>query len=152
MKRRFLPWLSPALAAALLLPAAASAGTCTITSSTGINFGNYMALDTTPVTATGSITVSCTGSGKVIITLSTGSGGSYNPRSMAGPSSDRLNYYIYKDVALTKLWGDGTSGTTKVSRNYSNNSKTATAYGKIPSGQNVAIGAYSDIIIVTASF
>jgi spore coat protein U-like protein len=95
----------------------------------------------------------------VTISLGTGSAGSYLPfRKMQGPSpSDTLNYNMYVDAAYAQVLGDGTGGTSNDigSATISKNSPftfTETIYGRIFSGQDPAVGAYSDPIVYTVNF
>ena len=47
---------------------------------------------------------------RIEISFSTGLGGDYDPRSMTGTGTDRLQYNLYRDSACTQIWGDGTRG------------------------------------------
>ncbi|MGH6893315.1 MAG: spore coat protein U domain-containing protein, partial [Dongiaceae bacterium] len=101
----------PKLLALLALAAAgqASAVTCTIASTT-LPFGTYSV--TGVATATATVTVSCTKqSGDTTFTyevrLNAG-GGSFTTRTMAG-GANTLDYNIYRDLANTLIWGDGTA-------------------------------------------
>jgi spore coat protein U-like protein len=97
------------------------------------------------------------------ITLSTGLAGSYTQRQMAN-GTHRLSYNLYSGVARRTVWGDGTAGTVAVpayaagSVSVNGNQTRAfdnpglTIYGRIPAGQDVAIGSYSDTITLTLSF
>src|SRR5256885_7799224 len=79
----------------MVLSTAARAATCTV-SATPVAFGSYNVFNTTPLDATGTVTVHCTGLGELSynIKLSTGLSGSYAPRQMAN-GANRLNYNLY---------------------------------------------------------
>ncbi len=61
-----------------------------------------------------------------------------------------LRYNLYVDPALTRLWGDGMSGTTPLQATA--RIITFPIYGIIPAGQNIAAGNYSDILNITINY
>lgn len=139
-----------ALAALAGLPAWAQAQestTCTVSSS-GVNFGSYDVFSTTPDDITGSITVSCSASTSYSIALSAGYG-SFATRTLTN-GSHTLDYNLYTNSTLTTVWGDGSAGTSTVSGTAA--SQTYTVYGSVPAQQNVTVGSYSDVIVVTLTF
>ncbi len=130
---------------------------CT-TSASGVAFGSYDPFSASPSTSSGSVTVDCTLSvalaGSYDIALSTGASGSYASRQMAKGAS-RLNYNLYTSPALTQIWGDNTGGTTSVNKGFAALlffSQSTSIYARIPAGQNVAAGPYSDTIVVTVTY
>lgn len=142
---------------------ARAAADCTI-STTGVFFGNYDPLVTTNTDATGDLTVVCThlsgGATHVnyTVALSAGSSGSYAQRRMrAGVAI--LNYNLFDSAARTRIWGNGTGGTSRVAGSLRVNPgahRIAEAshpiHGRIPALQAVATGNYSDTIVVTLTF
>lgn len=144
---------SPAKAACAPL----SLCTCTVTA-TGVSFGNYNVVNAAPTDSTGTVRVRCTLlvalAGSFTVDLSTGSSGTYAQRTLHnGPSS--LDYNLYTDVARTQIWGNGSGGSFRVTRNFTallSVDQTVTVYGRIRSGQNVPAGSYSDTIIVTVTY
>jgi spore coat protein U-like protein len=52
---------------------------------------------------------------------------------------------------MVTVWGDGSAGTSTVPLRKVNRNRpaTTTIYGRIPPGQNVSVGAYSDSVTVT---
>ena len=132
---------------------------CTV-STTPTAFGNYLPLSGSANTSNATVSVTCNSTISLLVSyslaLSTGTGGSFAARSMAGGAS-RLAYQLYRDSAYSQIWGDGTSATytvtdgyllsvlTPVTRNY-------TAYGRIPASQNVATGGYTDTIMVLLTY
>jgi spore coat protein U-like protein len=118
----------------------AAAATCTL-SSTALSFGTYAIA--TADTATATVTVSCTKqTGDTTFTyevqLNAG-GGTLTTRTLAS-GANTLNYNIYRDLANTQIWGDGTapSSVNTGSFNFSavavggTLTQTFTAYGTIP--------------------
>jgi spore coat protein U-like protein len=142
---------------------ARAAADCAI-STTGVAFGNYDPTITTNTNATGNLTVVCThvsgGATRVNYTmaLSAGSSGSYAQRRMRAGTAT-LNYNLFDSAALTRIWGNGSAGTALVPGSMLVNpggnrvvQVTHPIYGRIPASQAVAIGNYSDTIVVTLTF
>lgn len=129
---------------------------CTINTSP-IRFGNYDPFLGTPSDTAGTITINCTSEVvKATLTLSQSStSGSFNPRQMKGSGgADLLNYNIYTDVARTVIFGNGAGGTADIGLKRPTGppaswSRMIDIYGRIPPGQNVSVGSYSDTLTVT---
>ena len=159
--RRAIPPLVAALA--LLGGGEAHALDCLV-SVTGVAFGIYDPLVTTPTDSTGNVRVRCvhTGGGAVranyTVDLSTGSSNSYDRRQMrSGPSV--LNYNLYNGATRTQVWGNGIGGSVRVSYsllvtpgNFAQNIMDHPIYGRIPAAQAVDTGIYTDTILVTLTF
>jgi spore coat protein U-like protein len=147
--------MRPALALLCLLvwPAAAAAQ-CTV-SATGVNFGAYDVFSSTARDSTGSITYRCLLPLAVQITLSTGSAGSFSPRTLR-KGAEPLNYNLYRDSGRSTVWGDGSSGTSIYSATVTALQVAVdilvTVFGRIPAGQDVSAGSYTDTITVTINF
>ena len=142
---------------------ARAAADCAI-STTGVAFGNYDPLVTTNADATGNLTVVCThisgGATRVTYTaaLSAGGSGNYAQRRMRAGTAT-LNYNLFDSAARTRIWGNGTGGTTRVAGSLLVNpganrvvQASHPIYGRIPAMQAVATGNYSDSIVVTLTF
>ena len=129
---------------------------CTINTSS-IRFGNYDSFSSTPSDTAGTITINCTSDVvKANLTLSQSStSGSFNPRQMKrSGGTDLLNYNIYTDVARTIIFGNGAGGTTDIGLKRPTGipapwSQMIDIYGRIPPGQDIPVGGYSDILTVT---
>ncbi len=142
--------------------AAATVVNCTASAS-GIAFGIYNPLSAVANASTGSLKVTCSGSGTgsanvtLKVTLSTGLSGSYATRKLFS-AANKLNYNIYWSTAYNQIVGDGTGGSFAgsagpfVVRAGGSNFATGTFYGLIPASQDVAPGAYSDVIVVTVTY
>jgi len=144
-------------AIALLAPMQSWAVSCT-TSAQPVAFGNYDPLSASATDSTGDVSVTCTNLVSLFVnytvSLSTG-GGSYATRQMAS-GANRLNYNLYTDLTHLLVWGDGTSGTSKVSAGFLvvvlGITAHHTVYGRIPARQNASVGSYSDTITVTVNY
>ena len=157
---RLRPVLAHTCAATLLCTLASSAsaailGDCSV-SAGGVAFGVYDASVPTPLTSTGTISVSCTlvtNASPVTIDLSSGASGSFSTRTMSN-GIDILNYNLFQDIAQTMIWGDGTGGSTRFSAKVTPGrpTLTATIYGLLPASQDVGAGSFLDTITVTVNY
>ncbi len=125
---------------------------CTV-STTATSFGMYDIFSTFPTDSTGSITITCDESPPpnvtVLIGPSPNSGGFYPRKMRLTGGNDLLNYNLYTDATYTNVWGDGTSGTNVLTEKaHKNRPLTLIIYGRIPTGQDVSAGSYSDILTV----
>jgi spore coat protein U-like protein len=139
------------VAAVLCVPRPAHAA-CTITT-TNMAFGNYNVFSTTALNSTSTITYRCGTDSNISVMLSTGSSGSFNPRTMLRVA-EPLNYNLYRNAARTNIWGDGTGGTQYYTRaNPPNDTNVVlTVYGRIPALQDVSAGGYLDYVTATINF
>ena len=107
--------------------------------------------------SSGQITLTCTGAGNISydVTLSSGQSGNELSRYLSS-SSVHLSYNVYKDTSHTQVFGDGAGGTYTFSNTWSvpsgTSSRVGSFYGAIPSGQNVAPGAFTDSLVVMISY
>jgi spore coat protein U-like protein len=144
------------------LARAATTVNCTASTS-GIAFGVYNPLSALADASTGTLKVTCNGSGTgsanvtLNVTLSAGLSGSYATRKMFS-GVNALNYNIYWSTAYNQIVGDGTGGSFAGSAGPfvvpagGSNFATGTFYGLIPASQDVAPGAYSDVVVVTVTY
>jgi spore coat protein U-like protein len=144
-----------------------AAANCTVGAS-GVSFGIYDPLLGSADDSTGQVSVTCTATFPPIVetvdytvSLSSGSSGSFSARRMQAGSS-RLNYNLYTTSARSagQIWGDTTGGSANMSGAMTigfffwptTHTDLLTIYGRIPPGQDVAAGSYTDTIIVTVTF
>jgi spore coat protein U-like protein len=66
--------------------------------------------------------------------------------------TNTVNYNMYTDVGRTKIWGDGTAGSSVNPQTGTGAAQAITVYGRIPTGQTPATGTYNDTITVTLTF
>ena len=150
------PRLFLASIAAVIVLSASNAyaqASCSI-SVTSVNFGSYNVFGGSATDSTGTITYNCNNqANNVGVTLSKGVSASYNPRTMT-KAGEVLNYNLYRDAARTSIWGDGTAGTVTYTRNNppNGNDVTLTIYGRVPAGQDVSAGVYSDTVSAVINF
>ncbi len=131
-----------------------AAAACHVATSS-LSFGTYDVFAGTDVRSTATITVTCRLVPPPTVTIAIGAGAHADrpgPRHMAAGSS-RLRYNVYRDPALTQVWGDGTgSGGTVTHVVPKNTPWVATLYGRIPAQQNVRAGVYNDTLVVTITW
>lgn len=144
---------------------AQAAVSCTVSVGGGVAFGVYNPLSALPTDATGTVEVTCTATGwppgwqsvSLTSSYSTGSSGNYSTRTLRS-GANVLAYNLYFDAAHTRIRGDGTGGSmtggpvTLRVRPGRPDSTSSPIYGRIPAGQDVAPGAYSDLIVVTITY
>ena len=140
----------------LLLSSANSWAACVVTAPT-LSFGPYDGLSGAPATTSATAVVTCNETPPPTVTLELGPSavsGGFFPRQMRHDSgSDRLAYNFYVDAGGAAVWGDGTGGTaTRSDRVFKNKPWTVTLYGRIPAGQDVSAGSYSDTLTITINF
>lgn len=156
MKRLFRSTV-PALIvlATAMWPARARAASCTVTV-TAMSFGNYDVFATSPLSSTATIAYRCQPGIPVnppILTASPGNGTLANRFMLQGAS--QLLYNIYVDPAGSAIFGNGAGGTAAITGVLISNARLNgdnVIYGRIPAGQDVVPGLYTDSIVVTINF
>lgn len=136
---------------------------CTCTASAqAASFGTYDPNASGSDDTVGQVTVSCstlsTGKQTVAyqINLSAGGGGNVATRRMSS-GVNKLTYNFYIDNARQRIWGDGTGSSSVVSDSGSiallgGLTRNYPVYARIPAGQNVRAGIYTDTITVTVIY
>lgn len=119
-------------------------------SAADLAFGTYDAASGSDTTATSSITVTCSLLTPYNISLDGGTYVAGGVRRM-GSGASRLNYEIYRDVAMSNVFGT-VAALLGVSGIGTGLAVPTTIYGKIPKNQAVVPGSYSDQITVTVDY
>lgn len=162
LARRLRRFGSLILAAPLLLmPLSAMGGTdtdtltvtATVQNACALNggtlaFGQYLSGQTTNLDVTGQINyANC--SGTLSFELDGGQSGDINARKMLSGSS-QLTYQLYRNSARSAIWGTGANA--QGLQLLQPLSGKVDVYGRIPAGQAVAAGSYTDTVNVTLTF
>lgn len=116
-------------------------------------FGSYDPLgenSARDLDATASMILTCTRDSQASVVMDSGRNGSGRARSLAGAGS-QLTYEIYRDPARTQAWASGADALRVVSRGLQSPSELV-VYGRIPRGQEVPAGGYTDVITATVDF
>lgn len=137
--------------------------TCVVASG-GLAFGGYSFMNSSPTTVVGNVKITCSLlsglAGETVnynISLSTGNSGSYPSRQMKS-GIYLLQYNLHTQSGATApIWGDGSSGTSTVQDSYSLAllgvvTRDYPVYGRMASGQNVPVGAYTDSLTITVTY
>jgi spore coat protein U domain-containing protein, fimbrial subunit CupE1/2/3/6 len=131
----------------------AHAQSCTI-SATSVNFGTYNVFNGSDVDSTGTVTYRCSSSARnITVGLTQGASATFNPRQMQ-KGTEALNYNLFRDASRTTIWGDGTSGTSvyQLGNPPNNTNVSVTVYGRVPAGQDVSAGTFSDTVTAVINF
>ena len=129
------------------------APTCSI-SAAPLDFGSAIPNPiNSNVEAQTTLTATCSNGAPYTIALSAGNGlgASFSDRRMTS-GTNLLRYSLYTDPTRTIVWGNGSAGNSVVNGNGNGAAQAITVYGRIPSGQSVVTGMYSDTIVVTMTF
>lgn len=142
--------VAAAVIAALAPPASAQ---CVIDSTSGVAFGSYDPLSAAPLDTTGSITARCLVALLVTIDLGTGSSASYAVRTLKS-GTNVLSYNLYLDAARQTVWGNAAgNGTVHYGPALGLLSgATIPIYARVAPNQDVAVGNYTDTIVVTLNY
>ncbi len=135
----------------LLSVGTCTSGDCEVKSASGIAFPEYNPLLSSPTTGNGSFIVTCEISAQGKVSLSAGSSGNFNQRSMKGDGGDILLYNLYENTSYTRPWGDGEQGTYAGSFAFGQGggSKQFFVYGNIPEKQNVGAQSFREELTIT---
>ena len=116
-------------------------------------FGNYTAGSGSPVTASTTVSVTCTTALAYTIALDGGQTTSdVNARAMTDGAAHNLSYGLYTTNGYATVWGDGSAGTSTVAGTGNGAAQAVTVYGRIPASQFVAAGSYTDRVTVTVNY
>lgn len=124
---------------------------CTL-SARAVAFGTYDVFQASPTDSTGTITYRCGNEFGIRIAISTGTSGTFVNRTLKNGGENLLYNLFYG--GFTQVWGDGSGGTTTYFLyNVPNNKDVVlTVYGRITAAQDVAIGSYTDTVVVTLEY
>ena len=114
-----------------------------------LNFGPY---NSTQLDGSTQLTVTCTNTTPYTVSLNQGTNGtSVTARKMKDAGTDLLNYSLFSDTGRTVNWGN-TGASDEVSGTGNGNAQTLNVYGRIPGGQALIIGTYSDTVTATVTY
>jgi len=152
--------IAAVLAAALPLPTLAATDTgqlqVTATVATGcaigggtLAFGEDQSGQSGNLDVDGSITYSnC--NGELLFELDGGQSNDVNARAMTS-GGNSLTYQIYRNSTRDLIAGEGTANDIGILL-FVEQSGSVSIYGRIPGGQSVAAGSYSDTVNITMTF
>jgi spore coat protein U-like protein len=128
---------------------------CTIVAS-DLAFGVYdpfVANAQVGLDAAAALTVTCTRGlvGAIAVDAGLNGGAAGSGRQMAS-GSQRLIYQIFKDPSRTTVWQAGPSGAAAISLGGAKSPERIALFGRIPPGQVVLSGRYTDTVTATVQF
>lgn len=116
---------------------------CDIKNTLMVDFGSYNPFSSQDNDSAEDMQISCVGLRLLTVEISAGNSGQINQRKMFS-NNEALNYNLYSNAGRTTIWN---RLSTIVILN-----RTLTIYGRIPAGQDVKSGAYTDNLTVTLYF
>jgi spore coat protein U-like protein len=126
---------------------------------TAVAFGAYYP-GTGPMSSNSTVTVKCTKGTTYTVSLDKGTtgGGTIAQRLMTdGAAGDTLQYNLFKDAAMTIVWGDG-GGLSQTNAGIGagmGTGQTFTAYGQLPdagTNLNAPAATYNDTVTVSVAY
>jgi spore coat protein U-like protein len=126
---------------------------CVIGSATNINFGTVGVIGATGVSATGTITATCTllAPYNVGLNQGAGTGATIGARLMTSAAAATVTYSLYQDASHLVVWGN-TIGTNTVASVGTGTAQAFTVFGLVPSQTTPAANVYNDTVTVTLTF
>ncbi|RZS83814.1 spore coat protein U-like protein [Phyllobacterium myrsinacearum] len=125
---------------------------CTVVSTAPLTFA-AVGVITANEDASTTLSVQCTNTTPYNIGLNAGLGigATVASRKMTGPAGALVNYTLYSDSNRTTVWGQ-TVNTDTVSAVGTGAAQPYTVYGRVPTQNTPAPGAYTDTITVTVTY
>jgi len=71
---------------------------------------------------------------------------------MKDATTDYLTYELYQETGRTTVWGTTGTALLSIGAAPSKAARTFTVYGRIPSGQDLPAGSYTDTVQATVNF
>ena len=137
-----------------------AATTCTLAVGNVI-FGSYDVFSPGSLDTSAPVIVTCSREGgpqNINVTIGIGpgaNGGSTASRKMKMLGGDLLDYNLFRDASKTSVWGQvpGVDAFTQtlVIPNKSSTQLSVTIFGRIPAGQDVQKGVYTDNVVLTVT-
>ena len=143
-----------ASASANLTVSASVTNNCTITTAP-LAFGAYdpvVANASANLDGTGTVTIACTKGATTTIGLNLGNNGTGSTRRLGDGSSNFLAYEVYQDGGRSTIWGNSGGALLTPPAAPSKAARDFTAFGRVPSNQDIPAGSYSDTITATVNF
>lgn len=127
---------------------------CTIATAP-VAFGSYdpvVANATTPLDASATVTIACTMGTPANIGLDDGSNASATQRRLTNGSNAFMDYQIYLDSGYATVWGSDVGNRLDAGTSPSKTPREFPVYARVPAGQDIPIGPYTDSVVATVNF
>ena len=122
---------------------------CSVAGAT-LDFGSYTSGQTGALTGFTQIAYSNCPAGQLRFQLDGGANGTTTARKLANGSGGLLNYEVFRDSARTQNFGQGSDA--RLLNLTATGSGNVSVYGRIPAGQAVPAGTYTDTVVITLDF
>ena len=130
---------------------------CTI-SPAALAFGTYdgaIANAAAPLDSTGTVTVTCTNGSPVSITLGQGANADAlssddTPLRNMTDGTQLMAYFLYQDAGHATVWGNSLA--SDLAQDGNGAAQNLTVYGRIPAGQNLSEGTFTDTVVANVEF
>ncbi|MBC3917084.1 spore coat U domain-containing protein [Undibacterium sp. CY18W] len=122
---------------------------CSVTGAS-LAFGTYAS---SQIDNSAAVSVTCTNGTSYNVGLDAGggSGATMAVRKMTGSVSGTLSYSLYKDAGRSTVWGNTVGSDTTIGTG-TGAAQSISVYGRVPAGQSVTAGVYSDTVTVTLTY
>ena len=97
------------------------------------------------------MTITCTKGTPAIVSVNGGLHASGATRYLSSGSAT-LQYELFKDPGRTQRWGEGSADALQAGEAPSEAPRTFVVFGRIPPGQDIPVGTYTDSVVVTVEF
>ena len=127
---------------------------CTIATAP-VAFGSYdpvVANATTPLDASATVTIACTMGTPANIGLDDGSNASATQRRLTNGSNAFMDYQVYLDSGYATVWGSDVGNRLDAGTSPSKTPREFPVYARVPAGQDIPIGPYTDSVVATVNF
>lgn len=118
-------------------------------------FGSYDPLGSNSISALDATTplmLTCTRDTQASINMDSGKNAvKGSPQRFLASGPPQLGYLVFRDSARTQNWGIGADALEFVSSG-GKDGQSLTVFGRIPPGQEVPAGVYSDVLTATVDF
>jgi spore coat protein U-like protein len=121
---------------------------CTVSGAT-LDFGSYTSGQAGVLNGFSEIAYSNCAAAQLRFQLDGGANGTTTARKLGNGSGGLLNYAIFRDSARTQNFGQGTEARLVTP---TTGTGTVSVFGRIPAGQAVAAGTYTDTVVITLDF
>jgi spore coat protein U-like protein len=125
---------------------------CTITATGGtLNFGTVTGTIATDVDSFTTLSVNCNSGATYSVGLNDGTHSTTPGERRLQSGANYLDYELYSDSGRSSVW-TAANTTGDVDGTGNNAAQSLTVYGRVPGGQSVPAGTYTDTVTATIEF
>lgn len=116
-----------------------------------LDFGNVSGLPGPAVTASAAITMNCRRGTAWQLSLDDGQNAQGQQRRMSNGNGSYAPYELYRNAPMTQRFGQ-TANVDRQAGTGTGTNQTVMVHGRMPAGQNLVPGSYSDRVVVTVTY